>query len=125
MGDQRLENFYERLRTVLRHPVVRNGDWRLLECAPAWDGNSSWNAFMGFAWQNSGGERLLVAVNYAPHPSQCYVRIPFPDLGGRQWQLQNLLSETHYDRDGDGLQSGGLYLDVAPWQYHVFQAKHG
>jgi hypothetical protein len=122
--DQRLKNFYERLRMVLRHPVVRNGDWRLLECAPAWDDNSSWDAFIAFAWQNSGGERLLVAVNYAPHQSQCYVRIPFADLGGGQWQLQDLLSDTHYDRDGDGLQSGGLYLDVAPWHYHVFEAKH-
>ena len=27
-------------------------------------------------------ERLLVAVNYAPNQSQCYVRLPFADLGG-------------------------------------------
>ena len=28
-----------RLLAVLRQPVVRDGQWRLLECAPAWEGN--------------------------------------------------------------------------------------
>ena len=37
--DQRLEQFYDRLLAVLRQPVVRDGQWQLLECAPAWDGN--------------------------------------------------------------------------------------
>ena len=32
--DQNLEQFYERLLTVLRHPVVRDGQWQLLECVP-------------------------------------------------------------------------------------------
>ena len=30
---------------------------------------------------------LLLAVNYAANQSQCYVRLPFADLGGRQWRL--------------------------------------
>ena len=34
------------------------------------------------------GERLLVAVNYAPNQSQCYVRLPFADLGNNPWRLR-------------------------------------
>ena len=34
------------------------------------------------------GGALLVAVNYAANQSQCYVRLPFADLGGR-WRLQD------------------------------------
>ena len=37
--DQRLKQFYDRLLAVLRQPVVRDGQWQLLECAPAWEGN--------------------------------------------------------------------------------------
>ena len=37
--DQRLQQFYDRLLAVLRQPAVRDGQWQLLECAPAWDGN--------------------------------------------------------------------------------------
>ena len=65
-------------------------------------------------------ERLLVAVNYAAHPSQCCVRLPFPDLGGGHWRLADLLGDACFERAGDDLQSRGLYLDVPPWQAHVF-----
>ena len=37
--DEALEQFYERLLAVLRQPVLREGQWQLLECVPAWDGN--------------------------------------------------------------------------------------
>ena len=118
--DRKLKQFYERLLAVLRHPVVRNGQWQLLECLPAWEGNWTWDCFVAFAWQGAGGERLLVAVNYAPNQSQCYIRLPFTDLGNSHWRLEDLLGDSQYDRDGNDLQSRGIYLDVPPWQYHVF-----
>jgi hypothetical protein len=68
-----------------------------------------------------GGARLLVAVNYAGHPSQCFVRLPFSDLGGRQWRLRDLLGDARYERDGNELESRGLYMDVPAWQAHAFQ----
>jgi hypothetical protein len=61
--DEKLEQFYDRLRSVLRQPVVREGQWQLLECIPAWEGNWTWDCFLAFAWQGCDGERLLVAVN--------------------------------------------------------------
>ena len=118
--DQRLEQFYDRLLTVLRQPVVRDGQWQVLDCTPAWEGNWTWDCFLAFAWQGSGGERLLVTVNYAPNQSQCYVRLPFPDLGNGQWRLEDLLGDATYDREGDDLQARGLYLDEPPWKASVF-----
>ena len=118
--DQKLQQFYDRLLAVLRNPVVRNGDWQLLECVPAWDGNWTSDCFMAFAWQGTNGERLLVVVNYAANQSQCYVRIPFRDLRDHQWRLEDLLSDVQYDREGNELESRGLYLDMAPWQAQVF-----
>jgi len=118
--DQRLERFYDRLLAVLRQPAVRDGDWRLLDCTPAWDGNGTWDDFLVFAWQGAGGDRLLVTVNYAPHQSQCYVRLPFADLGNSRWRLQDVIGDAAYDRDGGELQGRGLYLDEAPWHCHVF-----
>jgi hypothetical protein len=118
--DQQLAQFYDRLLAVLRHPIVRQGNWQLLECVPAWDGNWTWDCFLAFAWHGPGAERLLVTVNYAPNQSQCYVRLPFTDLGNRQWRLQDRLGEATYDREGNDLQARGLYLDVPPWQALVF-----
>jgi len=118
--DLRLKQFYDRLLAVLRHSALRNGQWQLLECKQAWEGNWTSDCFLTFAWQGSGEERLLAAANYAPNQSQCYVGLPFTNLGSGHWRLQDLLSDTCYDRDGNDLQSCGLYLDVPPWQYHVF-----
>lgn len=116
-----LRQFYVRLLEALRHSAVRQGQWQLLECGPAWDGNGSSDAFIAFAWENDDGERVIVCVNYAGHQSQCYVRLPFPGLAGRQWWLRDLLGDAQHTRDGSDLQSRGLYLDVPPWQCHVFE----
>jgi hypothetical protein len=118
--DPQLTQLYNRLLAVLRHPAVRQGTWQLLACDPAWDGNWTWDCFLAFAWDGSGAERLLVTVNYAPNQSQCYVRLPFPDLRNGQWRLQDVLGNATYDREGDDLHARGLYLDVPPWQAHVF-----
>jgi hypothetical protein len=121
--NQPLKQFHERLREVLRRPVVRQGQWQLLECVPAWNGNGSNDAFIAFDWQNDDGTRLLVAVNYSGHPAQCYVRLPLVDAAFTRWRLRDLLGAATYDRDGADLQARGLFLDMTPWQYHAFEMR--
>jgi hypothetical protein len=119
--DAAIHRFYEALLAALRAPDVRDGRWRLLECAPAWDGNWTWDCFIAWSWESSDGERRLVAVNYAGHPAQCYVRVPFADLAGRRARFADLLSPARYDRDGGDLVARGLYLDLPAWGHHAFE----
>jgi hypothetical protein len=119
-NDPTLPEFYERLLTVLREPVMRDGQWQLLPCSPAWDGNWTWDCLLVFLWRGSGGERKLVAVNYAANQSQCRLRLPLDDLSGSQWRLHDELGDAIYDRDGNDLQANGLFLDMSPWQAAVF-----
>jgi glycosidase len=121
--DRELERFYERLLGVLLLPAVREGDWQLLECRAAWDGNWTWDCFLAFVWKGHDGEHLLVVVNYAANRSQCYVQLPFADLAGRSWRLQDQLEEVIYDRDGSDLHARGLYVDARPWQASVFSLE--
>jgi hypothetical protein len=118
--DRKLKQFYVRLLAVLCHPAIREGQWQLLECVPAWEGNWTWDSFLAFAWQNHHGDRLIVTVNYAPNQSQCYVRLPFTDLGNDQWRFADLLGDAIYDRKGNDLQAHGLYIDDIPWKASVF-----
>jgi len=92
--DRKLMEFYEHLLAMLRQPVVRGGRWQLLECMPAWEGNWTWDCFVTYAWQGPGEERLLVAVNYAPNQSQCYVWLPFVDLAGKRWRLRDQMGDA-------------------------------
>ena len=48
--DQRLQQFYDRLLAVLKLPAVRDGEWQLLECRPAWDGNWTSDCFVAWLW---------------------------------------------------------------------------
>jgi glycosidase len=118
--DPELHAFYARLLDLLKRPELRDGQWQLLKCRPAWDGNPTWGRFITFVWE-SGTQRLLVAVNFGPTQAQCYVALPFADLGDKQWLLADLLEPEQYVRDGNELRRRGLYLNCAAWKAHVFE----
>jgi glycosidase len=119
-ADQELSAFYDRLLTILRQPTLRDGQWQLVDCTPGWDGNSTHDCFVVFFWHGSDEGRFVIAVNYAPHQSQCHARLPFANLAGRRWRLQDQLAPGDHEWNGDDLSGRGLFLDMQPWQACVF-----
>jgi len=119
--DEALGAFYDALLAVVRRPAVRAGAWQALAPTPAWSGNGSHDAFVAHAWQGPDGERVVVAVNHAAHASQCRVRLPFPEAAGRPVDLRDLVGPARYRRDGSELVGEGLFLDLPPWAFHVFE----
>ena len=118
-ADATLHRFYDALLSVLRDPALRDGEWRLCECIPAWEGNWTSDCFIVWTWTCTQGVRRLVAVNYAPNQSQCYVRFAGAGFGGVM-RFRDLMGPACYERVGDELNERGLYLDLPPWGYHVF-----
>ena len=119
--DLEIQKFYDQLLSILKNPIFRDGKWQLLECLPAWEGNGSWDAFLVFSWQGSDGKQALVTVNYSPHSSQCFVRLPFPELADQSIRLKDLMHRVIYDRYGSELITKGLFLDMPAWAYHIFE----
>jgi hypothetical protein len=66
---------------------------------------------------------MLIVVNYAPHSSQCYLKLPFPEIKSHTVQLRDLLSPATYLREGNELFDHGLYLDMQAWTYHIFDLE--
>jgi hypothetical protein len=122
--DPELGAFYRQLLAGLRRPELHEGTWRMHACRPAWDGNSTWEQFYVATWERAGSQ-LLVAVNYGASQGQCYVTLPLPALAGRKVTLVDLLGETRYEREGDGLTGPGLYLDMPAWGHHLFELRLG
>jgi hypothetical protein len=125
LTDPEVNAFYDRLLAVLRQPAFRDGQWQLLECTPAWDGNWTHDCFIVFSWHGISGERFVVSVNYSENHSQCHVRCPFGELAGKKWRLDDQLSSATYDWNGDDLVGRGLFLDMAAWQACVFRVVPG
>ena len=120
--DIEIEKFYGKLLGILKEAVFRNGQWSLLNCMPAWAGNDSSYSFLVFAWEQDE-QRILVAVNYAPHQGQCLVQLNFADIRNKTIQLRDMMSEAVYERSGTELLSTGLFLDMPAWGYHVFDVR--
>ena len=117
--DRATQKFYERLLELLRQPAIRDGEWRLLDCVPAWDGNWTSECYLAWLWTGKRDERRLVVVNYAANQSQCYVRVPHH--GDGSIRLKDAMGPSVFDRDGRDLQERGLYVDMPPWGCHVFE----
>ncbi len=118
--DREIEEFYDRLLAAVGRPEARDGEWTLIEPLPAWDGNPSADRFVACTWRNDAA-RLVVAVNCGDARAQCYIRLPFRGVHGR-CLLRDLVNPgIEYERDEGELATRGLYLDVGPWEHHVFE----
>ena len=124
-ADSSLVEFYSHLLACVHRPETRTGEWQLLSCTPAWDGNWTWDCFISSMWSLPAGDRLVSIVNYAPNQSQCYLQLPVNELSGHSVTFQDLMGTAIYERDGNELLSRGLFLDLPPWGYHIFKVVCG
>ena len=117
--DMDLRGFYEGLLAALAQAAVRGGAWRLIDCAPAWEGNWTHDGCLAWMWTDAT-QRLLIAVNYADNQSQCFVRGVVDATASGTVRFTDRMGPAVYDRDAADLDARGLYLDLPPWKYHVF-----
>ena len=121
--DARLAGWYRSLLASVAGRRVRAGRWRLLE-ASGWPDNQSRRNLIGWAWDGDpGGDRHVVVVNLSGQPAQGRLPLDWPDLPGRSWELASLLGAEVYQRDGSELAGPGLYVDLGPWQFHLFALR--
>ena len=114
--DTELKAFHERLLTALRDPVFRKGDWQLAESS-GWEGNDTWQNLVAWGWR--GESRRLVVVNLSDRPAAGHVSLPWDELRGQAWELDDASDGERYERSGDELRTG-LYVALEPWSWHLF-----
>jgi len=117
--DAELRAFYSKLLKTIDASVFREGLWSLCE-RTGWPDNASFENLLAWCWTR-GGERQLVIVNLSDSAVQARVKVPWEDMPGETWRLVDLLSNASYDRDAEEILSWGLYVELQPWNFHVFQ----
>ncbi len=115
-ADLELRTFYEKLLAALEDRVFRDGDWQLGDSS-GWDGNDAWHSLVVWGWR--GECRKLVVVNLGGEAVSGHVSLPWDDLRGRVWQLDDAASGERYERSGDDLRDG-LYVALGSWAWHLF-----
>jgi hypothetical protein len=119
--DRELQGFYRTLLNTISRPVFHEGQWQPCERS-GWPDNDSFRNLLAWSWVSSE-ERYLIAVNLSSHAAQARVRVPWAETGGAGWQLHDALSGAMYVRKGAEMASPGLYVELGPWSYHLFECR--
>jgi glycosidase len=119
--DHDLAAFYGRLLKAINRDVFRNGEWRLCERS-GWPDNQSCLNLLAWCWVKDD-ERYLIIINFRQEAAQARVHLPWDELRGKQWRLNDVLSGETFDRSGDEMRDAGLYVELKPWQCHLFQVR--
>jgi hypothetical protein len=119
--DEGLARFYRQLLRAADEDVFRHGDWRLCERS-GWPDNASYQNLLTWCW--AGGEqRFLIVVNFSDRAAQAQVQVPWDELRGKIWRLTDALSGETFERSGDEMREGGLYVALEPWACHFLRAE--
>jgi len=62
-------------------------------------------------------------VNLSAQVAEAHVQVPWDDLRGRTWHLADALSGETFERSGDDMHEGRLYVALAPWGFHFLSLR--
>jgi len=116
-----VRSFYRKLLKSVEDPVFHDGWWSLCD-REGWPDNPSFQNIVAWSWVK-GNERRLVIVNLSDRAAQARVHVPWDDLQFETWVLNDALSGVRYDREGAEMHSPGLYVDLGPWRFHLFECR--
>ena len=118
--DADLRTFYEQLLEAVHDPVFGSGEWQVAEVG-GWERNESWRGLVAWGWRDEA-PRKLVVVNLGALAASGHVSLPWDDLRGRAWRLEDSATGETYERSGDEIGTG-LYVALDPWHWHLFDLQ--
>jgi hypothetical protein len=114
-----LQVFYRRLLKSVDSPIFRSGRWSLCE-RTGWPDNPSYQNIVAWTWAKDD-QRRLVIVNLSDRAAQAQVHVPWDGVQFATWVLSDAFSGARYDREGAEIHRHGLYVDLGPWRFHLFE----
>jgi hypothetical protein len=117
--DGDLSDFYDRLLHAVSAMGMDQGEWKLCETS-GWPDNQSHDNLVAWSWR-SPDSRSVVVVNLSDGPAQARLWLPWDELKGNRWSLNDRISGVSFERDGDDIATSGLYIALDPWGSHILQ----
>lgn len=115
---QTVLKYYEKLLKITNENIFKEGDWVLLE--PGTVGYDNYTCENILAWQWSlNNERRIIVINYSESASQCRLKFEI-ESHKSEITLTDLLNSESYTRVVDEIKNTGLYIDLKPYNSHIF-----
>jgi hypothetical protein len=118
-ADEQLRAFYRKLLKTVANPLFHDSQWGLCE-RTGWPDNPNFQNLVAWSWTDIG-QRCLVVVNLSDSPARARVGVPWNNVHGETWVLSDVLSGATFDQAADEIQRRGLYVDLGPWDCHLFR----
>jgi hypothetical protein len=117
VGDE-CSDFYKRLLSIVKADIFKFGEWNLLEPLKSWEGNNTFSNILAWSWSYKNELRIVV-INYSEIISTCRIKI---DVSGypEEIELVDLLNGQKYLRSAEEIYNFGLYIELKPYQAHIF-----
>jgi hypothetical protein len=98
---------------------VRSGTWSLVD-VDGWPDNDSAERLLAWTW-TAPDLRHLVVVNPTAQRADGHLRLPWDDVLHADLELVDLMTTARYQRDGDEVRRGGLYVALEGYGVHLLR----
>lgn len=116
--DASLAHFYDLLLRSAR-PLADDADWAIREVMPPWESDDSHRQILAWTWCD-GRTLIVVAVNYSESRAHGRIVVDLPP--GAPIEFRDRIDQAIYTRERDEIRHPGLYVELSPWQAHIFEA---
>jgi len=116
----KLAVFYRKLGGII-NKVFSSNYQRIETDIAGWEDNSSYLNLVSLAWQNKQGIYIVV-TNYGDKQSQGKIFFK-PNNSMDNLCFFDLLNNKEYIYDSEKIRNEGLFVDLLPWQFHIFEIK--
>ncbi|MBE2278917.1 MAG: glycosidase [Ignavibacteriaceae bacterium] len=121
--NSKIKEFYDKLIICCKERVIKNGEWELLEPIKSGNGDESYREMLSWKW-SLGSEVRLIIANLSSKTSTCRIKLNVysSDEGVL---FRDLMNDKIYIRSGTELREKGLFVELAPYKFHLLEYKSG
>lgn len=113
-----IQSFYNKLLSITKNDIFKKSEFALLTPTQAWNDNDSHKNILAWLWHYKDDYRLVV-VNYSDITSVCKIVFD-PQLPSEEITFDDLLNDKEYLRFNDEIKKNGLYIQLGPFESHIF-----
>ncbi|MFX0042042.1 MAG: alpha-amylase family glycosyl hydrolase [Candidatus Hodarchaeota archaeon] len=118
----KLLDFYKNLLKIIPGREFEKANWSLCKVEPIIIDDLSYQNIISYLWEYNDIFRLVV-VNYGSSHVKAHIRLKQIKFDLEDWNFTDLLHQKNYNYKGADLDEFGLYIDLNPWDGHIFDIK--